>query len=81
LTFTFFAAYPTSAAKTFLHFYLSSIALDNHAQKISHLKTLYHLACADGVYSEVEAIYIKNVAIKLGIDPKVVAHTLGHPNH
>lgn len=51
---------------------LSSVVLDNHAQKISHLKTLYHLACADGVYSEVEATYIKNVAIKLGIDPQVL---------
>lgn len=46
--------------------------MDSTDQKISHLKTLYHLACTDGVYSEIEAVYIKNVAIQLGIDPHIL---------
>ena len=41
--------------------------MDTHKQKISHLKALYHLACADNVYTKVEAVYIKNVAEALGI--------------
>lgn len=53
--------------------------MDNHQQKISHLKALYHLAAADGVLSKVEGIYIKNVAERLGVnleelinfDPKI----------
>jgi len=43
--------------------------VDNHQQKISHLKALYHLAAADGVLSKVEGIYIKNVAERLGVSP------------
>jgi hypothetical protein len=42
--------------------------LETHQQKISHLKALYHLACADNVFSRAEAIYIRNVAKRLGID-------------
>jgi hypothetical protein len=42
--------------------------LDTYQQKISHLKALYHLACADNVYSRAEAIYIRSVAERLGID-------------
>ena len=38
-----------------------------HEQKVSHLKALYHLACADKDFSNVEAIYIKNVAERLGV--------------
>ena len=41
--------------------------MDTHKQKISHLKALYHLACADNVLTKVEAVYIKNVAERLGI--------------
>jgi hypothetical protein len=41
--------------------------MDSSQQKISHLKALYHLACADEVLTEVEAAYIKNVAEHLGI--------------
>ncbi|HEY3404406.1 MAG TPA: TerB family tellurite resistance protein [Ohtaekwangia sp.] len=41
--------------------------MDNYEQKISHLKALYHLACADNVLTKVEAVYIKNVAERLGI--------------
>jgi DnaJ-domain-containing protein 1 len=44
--------------------------LDTHQQKISHLKALYHLACADNVYSRAEAIFIRNVANRLGVDEK-----------
>ncbi|HEY5747794.1 MAG TPA: hypothetical protein VIU12_17090 [Chryseolinea sp.] len=53
--------------------------MDNHQQKISHLKALYYLAAADDVLSKVEGIYIKNVAERLGVtleelinfDPKI----------
>lgn len=41
--------------------------MDNHQQKISHLKALYHLACADEILTEAEAVFIKNVAEHLGI--------------
>jgi hypothetical protein len=41
--------------------------VDNHQQKISHLKVLYHLACADEILSEVEAVFIRNVATYLGV--------------
>jgi hypothetical protein len=44
--------------------------MDTYAQKISHLKALYHLACADNVLSKAEAVYIRNVAERLGVDPK-----------
>ena len=42
--------------------------MDTYQQKISHLKALYHLAVADNVLSKVEAVYIKNVAERLGVD-------------
>jgi hypothetical protein len=42
--------------------------LETHQQKISHLRALYHLACADKVFSKAESIYIRNVAIRLGIN-------------
>jgi hypothetical protein len=41
--------------------------LDTHSQKISHLNALYHIACADNDLSEVEIIYIRKVAERLGI--------------
>jgi len=41
--------------------------MDSHQQKISHLRALYHLACADKVLTDVEGEYIKNVAERLGI--------------
>ena len=41
--------------------------MDSHQQKISHLRALYHLACADTVLTDVEGEYIKNVAERLGI--------------
>lgn len=41
--------------------------MHNHQQKISHLRALYHLACADKVLTDVEGIYIKNVAERLGV--------------
>jgi hypothetical protein len=41
--------------------------MDNHKQKISHLKALYHLACADNVLTKAETIYIKKVAEHLGV--------------
>lgn len=41
--------------------------MDNHHQKISHLKALYHLANIDSYYTETEAVYIKIVADRLGI--------------
>jgi DnaJ-domain-containing protein 1 len=44
--------------------------VDTYEQKISHLKALYHLACADNVFSKAEAIFIRNVAERLGIDPR-----------
>jgi hypothetical protein len=44
--------------------------LDSHHQKISHLKSLYHLACADKELAKVETTYIRIVAEHLGIDPK-----------
>lgn len=39
----------------------------SHQQKISHLKALYHLACADKSLTKAEATYIKIVAERLGI--------------
>lgn len=42
--------------------------MDTYQQKISHLKALYHLACADNIYTRAEAIFIRNVAKRLGID-------------
>jgi hypothetical protein len=42
--------------------------LDTYQQKISHLKVLYHLACADNVYSRAEAVFIRNVANRLGVN-------------
>ena len=42
--------------------------MDTHQQKLSHLKALYHLALADNELSKVEAIYIMNVAERLGVD-------------
>ena len=41
--------------------------MDSDQQKISHLRALYHLACADKVLTEAEAVFIKNVAEHLGI--------------
>ena len=41
--------------------------MDSHQQKISHLRALYHLACADKVLTDAEAVFIKNVAEHLGI--------------
>jgi hypothetical protein len=41
--------------------------MDSQKQKISHLRALYHLACADKVLTDVEGEYIKNVAERLGI--------------
>lgn len=41
--------------------------MDSHQQKISHLKALYHLACADNVLTRSEMIYIRNVAERLGV--------------
>ena len=41
--------------------------MDNHKQKISHLKALYFLACADRVFTKSEAVYIRQVAKRLGI--------------
>lgn len=41
--------------------------MDNHQQKISHLKVLYHLACSDEILTEVEAVFIRNVAMYLGV--------------
>jgi hypothetical protein len=43
--------------------------LDNHNQKISHLKALFHLAAVDKVLSKVEIVYIRIVAERLGVDP------------
>jgi hypothetical protein len=42
--------------------------MDNDQQKINHLKALYHLASIDKDISEVETIYIRNVAERFGID-------------
>ena len=44
--------------------------MDSYNQKISHLKALYHLAHADNVLSKAELVYIKQVAKRLGINPK-----------
>lgn len=41
--------------------------MDSDQQKISHLRALYHLACADKVLTDAEAVFIKNVAEHLGI--------------
>lgn len=42
--------------------------MDTLNQKISHLNALYHLASADSDISQVELVYIRNVAERLGID-------------
>ena len=47
--------------------------MDTYQQKISHLKALYHLACADNVYSRAEAIFISNVAKRLGVEEEELA--------
>jgi len=41
--------------------------MDSHQQKVSHLKSLYYLACADDKLSSAEAIYIRKVAERLGV--------------
>jgi hypothetical protein len=41
--------------------------LDTYNQKISHLNALYHIAYADKDLSEIELVYIRNVAERLGI--------------
>lgn len=41
--------------------------MDTHAQKISHLKALFYLACADKELTRVEATYIIKVAERLGV--------------
>lgn len=41
--------------------------METYNQKISHLRALYHLACADNIYSNAEAIYIRTVAQRLGV--------------
>jgi hypothetical protein len=45
-----------------------TFALDTHAQKISLLRSLYHLASADDELKKVELVYIKNVAKFIGVD-------------
>jgi hypothetical protein len=44
--------------------------LDNLPQKLSHLRSLYHLACADDNVSSAELTYIRIVADNLGVDRK-----------
>lgn len=44
--------------------------MDTHQQKISHLKALYKLAHADKDFSKAEAVFIRNVAERLGVDLK-----------
>jgi hypothetical protein len=44
--------------------------LDTYQQKISHLKSLFHLASVDKELAKVETTYIRIVAEHLGIDPK-----------
>ena len=41
--------------------------MDSQQQKISHLRALYHIACADEILTDVEAAFIKNVAEHLEI--------------
>lgn len=41
--------------------------MDNHNQKLSHLRALYHLAHADNELTKVEATYIRIVAEHLGV--------------
>jgi hypothetical protein len=48
--------------------------VDTYKQKLSHLKALFHLACADKEFTKAEAIYIKNVAVRIGIDPEELVH-------
>lgn len=43
--------------------------MDTHKQKISHLKSLLHLASLDGDISKIETVYIMNVAERLGVHP------------
>jgi len=42
--------------------------VDTHQQKISHLKALYYVACADNHLSQAETVYIKIVAERLGVN-------------
>ncbi|MEO7992672.1 MAG: TerB family tellurite resistance protein [Chryseolinea sp.] len=53
---------------SFEYIVLTKILMDNHQQKISHLKALFHLATADGELSKSELVYIMNVAERLGIN-------------
>jgi uncharacterized tellurite resistance protein B-like protein len=46
---------------------LKTLSLDTHDQKISHLNALYHIACADNDLSELEIVYIRKVAERLGV--------------
>jgi len=41
--------------------------VDTYEQKLSHLKTLYHLASADQILTKAEMIFIRNVAERLGV--------------
>lgn len=51
--------------------------MDTHQQKISHLKALYHLACADNELSTLEMTYINKVAEHLGVNPDEIKHFSG----
>jgi hypothetical protein len=46
-------------------------------QKISHLRALYHLACADKQLAKAEAVYIRIVAEHLGVDLRLLGEL--HP--
>lgn len=48
--------------------------MDTYNQKISHLNALYHLACADKDLSEIELVYIRNVAERLGVGLQEIEH-------
>lgn len=47
--------------------------MDTHQQKISHLKALYYLACADNHLSAAESTYIRIVADRLGVSMEEIA--------
>ncbi|HEX6226389.1 MAG TPA: hypothetical protein VFZ52_18345 [Chryseolinea sp.] len=49
------------------YLYAINVTSMDQQQKVSHLRALYHLACADKIFTDVEALYIKNVAEHMGI--------------
>ncbi len=54
--------------------------MNKKEEKLSHLYQLYQLAIEDGVLSQIELAFIKNIAERLEIDLEEVEKYKPHPN-